>query len=285
MTAQTPHRRTASHDHERTHRCPENRRAAWADVCRLFVCLGLFGTGLVGFSATASAHGSGHGVGHDGAAATFAVVLGLPILAGLVGGIVAIRYRDHRRPEPGNRTSSRAVGLLLVGLGAASLLPAVTGHLWLSVAGGTIGAVIALWVAGSGTVPETGCRNHADLTFGAISAHRVLEGIVLGMLYSTGAAVGLLSAIVLAGHAALETAAVGGLYATASRRIWTVGAIILVQAGYVVGGVAGLGVAGAVPVSIRTLALAIVGGALLIVGASETKRSVTQANWRLPDDT
>lgn len=269
-----PHRRTASHDHERTHRRPENRRAAWAGVRRLLVRLGLGGTGLVVFSVTASAHGSGHGIGHGGTAAAFAVVFGLPVFVGLAGGVAAIRYRSLRRGKTTGKDSSIGVGLLLVGLGVASLLPAVTGNLWLAVAGGTIGAVIALWVAGTGTVPETGCGNHADLTLGAISAHRVLEGVVLGTLYSAGAAVGLLGAVVLAGHAALETAAVGGLYATAPRRTQAVGALVLVQAGYVVGGIAGLGVAGAVPVPVRTLALAVVGGALLIVGAGETERSI-----------
>ena len=47
------------------------------------------------------------------------------------------------------------------------------------------------------------------------------------------------------------------------------------QAGYVVGSVADLGVAGTVPASVRTLVLAIVGGALLIVGMNETERPVT----------
>lgn len=273
MTEATPRPRAVPHDAERTRRRPKDRRTARSSVRQLFVRFGIGVAGLVVSSATASAHEFGHGGEHNGAVAAFVVVLGLPIFAGLAGGVAAIRYHNHRGETTG-RASSTVVGLLLVGLGAAILLPAVAGHPWLSVAGGTIGAAIAIWIAGTGAIPETGCGNHAELTLGAISTHRVLEGIVLGTLYSTGAAVGLFGAVVLAGHAALETAAVGGLYATDPRRAWTVGAIVLVQAGYVVGGVAGLGVAGTVPASVRTLVLAIVGGALLIVGMNETERPV-----------
>lgn len=241
---------------------------------------GLFGrivvgvAGLVVFSATARAHEFGHGTGHGDATAAFAVVLALPILVGLAGGIVAVRYRCLRGAEETDRSSSLAIGILLAGLGVVSLLTAVTGHLWLSVTGGIIGAAVALRIVGSEAVSEAGCGTHAKLTVGAISTHRALEGVVLGTLYSTGAAVGLFAAVVLAGHAALETAAVGGLYATVPRRTRAVGAILLVQVGYVAGGVAGLGVAETVPASVRALVLAIVGGSLLVIGTNETERSI-----------
>lgn len=254
---------------------PPDRPAPWADVCRVLGRFGLGVAGLIAFSVPASAHGAGHSVGPTGAGTAFAVVLGLPVLAGLVGGLAAIRYHSLRRMETINTDASLAVGLLLVGLGGASLIPAVTGHPWLSVVGGVTGAAIAMGLAGERVIPVMGCGTHTNLTLGAISTHRVLEGVVVGTLYSAGAAVGLGGAVVLAGHGTLETAAVGGLYATTQRRIRALGAVALVQAGYVVGGIAGLGVAGAVPVSVRTLVLAVVGGALLIVGARETERSIT----------
>lgn len=270
ITEPTPRPGAPSHDAERTRRRPEDRRRAWSSVRRLFIRFGIGTAGLIVSSATASAHGGGH----SGTAAAFAVVLGLPILAGLAGGAAAaIRYRTPRRMALTDQDPSIVIALLLVGLGVASLLPAVIGHLWLAVAGGTIGAAIALWFVGGRAGSGDSCGNHAELTLGAISTHRLFEGIVVGTLYSAGAAVGLLGAVVLAGHTALETAAVGGLYATSSHRTRTAGAIVLVQAGYLVGAIFGLGVTDAVPVSIRTIALAVVGGALLIVGVGETERS------------
>lgn len=274
MTDTTPQPNAAPHD-KRTHQRPGSRGVIWSGVCRLLVRLSGTVAVLAVSSASASAHEFGHGGGQGGTTTAFAVVVGLPIAAGLVGGLGAVRYRSLRGSEPTEGRSSLVGGLLLVGLGTASLLPAAAGHLWLSVAGGTVGAAIVRLIAGRGPISAVGCGNHAGITLGAISTHRLLEGIVLGTLYSAGAVVGLFGAVVIAGHTALETAAIGGLYATAPHRTWTVGAIVLVQAGYVVGVVAGLDIVGAVPVSVRTLTLAVVGGALVVVGANETKRSFT----------
>ena len=243
-------------------------------VRRLFVCLASCVAGIVILSATASAHDFGNGGGPGGAETAFAIVLALPTLAGLAGGVAAVRYRRFRGSTTGRRESSIVVGFLLVGLGGTSILSAMSGLPWLSVAGGTIGALVALRFVRVHTHSDTGFGNHAGITFGAISTHRVLEGVVVGTLYSAGAAIGLLGAVVLAAHTALETAAVGGLYAGATRRIWIAGAIVFVQAGYVVGAVASLAVAVAVPTSVQTITLALVGGALLIVGIAETKHSV-----------
>jgi hypothetical protein len=68
------------------------------------------------------------------------------------------------------------------------------------------------------------------------------------------------------------TAAVGGLHAAGARRSRAVGAVLLVQASYAGGAVVGLGIADALPASARVSAIA--GGALFIVGASETERSI-----------
>ena len=242
----------------------------------MLFCLSIGAGGSVSLSETASAHEVGHAVlGQGDHTASFLVVLALPVFGGLIGGVLAVRYRSRNRPESTDRLSHILIGLLIVGLGVVSFLSAVVGHVWLSAAGVTVGVATALRFENRETASGADCGNHAELTFGAISIHRLLEGIVLGTLYTAGAAVGLVGALVLAGHAALETAAVGGLYPTAQRRIWVLGAIGLVQAGYVVGAVISLGVVGAVPVSARTFVLAVVGGLLLVVGIGETERSIT----------
>lgn len=275
MTEGTSAQWEAQRYEERKDRVPEDRDVALSVVGDWLVCLGFGVLGLVASSTTARAHGAGHAVpGHSDAIAPFLIVLGLPAFAGLAGGVMAVRYRRRVTSGPSDRHSPVAVGLLIVALGIASLLSALEGHSWLLAAGVIFGAVTALRFERGETAFEAGCGNHAELTLGAISTHRLLEGVLVGTLYTAGEVVGLVGAIVLAGHAALETAAVGGLYGTARGRIRVVGAIVLVQAGYVVGLIAGLGVLGAIPVSARAFMLALMGGVLLIVGVGETERSI-----------
>lgn len=275
MTGGTPADRGTRHHEEEPDRVHEDRDVARSVVRNLPFWLGIGAVGLVASSATARAHEVGHaGIGHGDATAPFLIVLGFPVFAGFVGGVAAVRYRRREPSEPTERHSPLAVGLLIVALGVASLLSAFGGHVWVSAAGVIVGAVTALRFESAETTFEAGCGTHAELALGAVSIHRLLEGVLVGTLYTTGAVVGLVGAIVLAGHAALETAAVGGIFDTVRPRPRVVGAIILVQAPYLVGVVAGLGVLRAVPVSARAFALATIGGLLLVVGAGETERSI-----------
>lgn len=275
MTAGTPHRSGALHDVKRSFQGTKDREVARLVRRRSLRRLGVGVAGTVALSATARAHGAGRGaLGSGDGAASFLIVLGLPACAGLVGGVVAVGSCGRSRSEPLARRSGGAVGLLLVGIGGASLLAAATGHLWVSAAGGFVGGATAMWFDDGDAASEIGCGTHAELTLGAIIAHRLLEGVALGALYTTGAAIGLVAAAVLAGHATLETAAVGGLYAGTKRRVRVVGAVVLVQVGYLVGTAVGLEVAGEVPGSANTFVLAVVGGVLLLVGAREAERSV-----------
>lgn len=278
MTARRPHGSGAQHDDEQRSRAPSGWMRARSGGRRAGRSLPIAVAGLTASSTTARAHEVGHAVhGPGGTTATFLVVLGLPVIAGLVGGMIAVRYYRRQRSAPPNRLSGGAIGLLLVGLGVSSLLSAIGGHPWLSAAGVVVGGATALASAIGGPVSRHGCRNHADLTLGAVTIHRLLEGVVIGTLYAAGAAVGLVGAVVLAGHATLETAAIGGLTAGTQQRIFVVGAVGLVQVSYLVGAIAGLGVAVEVPGPARTFALAVVGGALIVVGAGKTDRSITAA--------
>lgn len=231
--------------------------------------IGGWTAGVVGLSGTATAHGP---QSHGGEPVAFAVVVGLPIVAGLGGGVLAIRGLRMVRMAPSGRRLGVVLGVTFAVLGATFAVSAVTTSRQIGLVGGTVGAVGALWVSRSDEPQNRGC--HADLTLGAVSVHRLLEGLALGALYSAGAAVGLISAVLLAGHTAFETAAVGGLHTASARRSRAVGAVLLVQASYAVGAFVGLGVADALPASARVAAIAIAGGALLIVGASETDRSI-----------
>jgi hypothetical protein len=101
----------------------------------------------------------------------------------------------------------------------------------------------------------------------------LFEGVVVGALYSSGSVVGLVGAVILAGHTALETAAVGALYA--SNRFRAGGAITLVQFSYVAGTVAGLLVVNGVPEALRVAVFALTGGVLLWTGGAAMRHSGT----------
>ncbi len=251
-----------------------DRRDAWPSTApsRVLTRVVLLATGLVAASATVSAH-TAHDTGGAGSGVAFAVVLGLPIVAGLVGGVVTVRHRMRTCSSGTSRRSNLAFGVFLLGLAAASVLTALTMGVWLSIAGVIAGVIAALWFATRSGRGAGRCRGHAELTFGGLFLHRLLEGLLVGALYSTGAAVGVLGAVAIAGHTTLETAAVGGVYAP--YRLQGLLAVALVQVGYAVGGLFGVGVGETVPPSARILSLAFAGGVLLLVGSGETRHSTT----------
>ncbi|WP_458209915.1 hypothetical protein [Haladaptatus sp. NG-SE-30] len=242
----------------------------------LFVRLGAVICSVSTFSVPASAHGEAE-AGHIPVG--FAVVIGLPVVAGLLGGIIAIRHRRMTHQIEARKRTSYALSFLLVFLGGTLVFAAIRMSLLVGIIGGTIGVASAVWVTGPGTTTRLEHPGHAHLTLGTICIHRLLEGIVLGALYSTGAVVGLVGATTLAAHTALETAAVGGLYA--SHRVQALGTIVFVQLAYVVGAVSGLVMTGVIPVSVRITVLALAGGVLLVTGVTETKRSL--ATWIAPE--
>ncbi|MFD1645987.1 DUF4395 family protein [Haloarchaeobius litoreus] len=233
---------------------------------RLLIRLTVWFAALVVGVTPVGAHGAD---GHGGAPVAFAVVLGLPIIAGLVGGAVIVRCRneDHRAGR-GHPTS---IGLLLIVLGITFAGTALSRSLSLGIGGGIVGSLSVLWAAHSRASKRHGHLSHANLSLGAVFLHRLFEGIVLGTLYSVGAAVGLLGAVVIAGHTALETVAVGGLFTP--HRLRVVGAVVLLQVGYAVGAMVGIVVAGTVPSSVHTIALALAGGILLVTGINESRRA------------
>lgn len=249
-------------------RCCEGSEDRHDDVKRLLVRLTVWFAALFVGVAPAYAHGT---AGHGGTPVTFAVVLGLPIVAGLVGGVVMVRGRNETHRTAGTHPSGVGLGLLLVGLGITFSGTAISRSLSLGIGGGIVGLVSVRWAVNSRTSDRRGHRSHANLSLGAVSTHRLLEGVVLGGLYSSGAAVGLLGAVVIAGHTAFETIAVGGLYAPHRLRI--AGAVVLVQAGYTVGAIVGIAVSGTVPLPVHTIALALVGGILLGIGLNEARHT------------
>lgn len=163
------------------------------------------------------------------------------------------------------------LGLVFLFLGGTFVIEAAIPSLWLAFAGGAVGWIVTLYVLTRGGVPQRGKVCHADLTCGAISFHRGLEGVAIGMLYSAGAVIGVLGAIAIAGHTALETGAVGSQYS--SYRFEAILAIGLVQLSYAGGAVTGVGLILTIPVTVQSASLSLAGGILLAIGTAEIRNA------------
>jgi zinc transporter ZupT len=209
----------------------------------------LLGTALLSTPAAA------HGTAVTAAGLAFPAVVAASVGASLFGGGVVLAVVD-RLPR-----SRGAVPPFFLVLGCLSVA--------LAFDGAPVGAGLGV-AAGVGVVALarghalTDCGACADAALGAVTLHRGLEGVVLATVYAADAALGLLGAVVLAVHAAAETAAVGSLYAGARRR--AVAAVCLLQAGFVVGVAVGWVAVDAVSPAAEAGLLALVGGVLLAVG-------------------
>lgn len=245
----------------------DHRRLARRESIRHLRRFGIGVASLVSVSGTARAHGS---IGHGGDPVAFAFVIGLPVLAGLGVGAVLLTYRWGSWTLPADRRLGVAFGLLLGVLGVTLAMAVVREGHELGIAFGVLGLLMVLWIGrreGTGGLVE-----HAEITLAAISVHRVVEGVALGALYKSGVVVGLVAAIGIASHTAIETAAVGGLYSTYRHKL--LGAVMLIQISYVVGALFGIGATILVPPSLQVRVTALVGGILLGIGVHETRHSI-----------
>jgi len=216
--------------------------------------------GVTLLSTPASAHG-------EAAAASglsFRLVVAGVVLVSLFGGGFAL-VASGRLPRSAGRA---ALPVVVLALGAAAVALAVTRAPATSLAGLVAGVGVVYFARGA-AISE--CGTCADAALGAVTLHRGVEGVVLATIYAADAALGLAGAIVVAGHATVETAAVGWLYATDGRRYAFV-AVLVVQIGFLVGVAAGAGIVGGVSATVEAGLLALVGGVLLAVGAREGRR-------------
>lgn len=216
--------------------------------------------GVVLLSTPASAHG-------EAATATglsFSLVVAGVVLVSLVGGGLAL-VASARLPWS---TGRAALPALVSTLGVAALVVAITRAPAVTLVGLAAG-VSAVYLARGAAL--TDCGTCADAALGAVTLHRGFEGVVLATIYAADAALGLAGAVIVAVHAAAETAAVGSLYASGGRR-YALAAVLIVQTGFVLGVASGWGVIGDVSPTVEAGLLALVGGVLLAVGTREGQR-------------
>lgn len=279
MTAPTTARPSdPSHIEGETRRVVGVHRITRSNVERQLVRLGTGVVCLLSWSGTASAHG---GVGHGGVSVAFPIVLGVPVLTGLLGGVVAVHYRARSRRDAHRHRVNGAFGVLLIALGSTFAIPVLTTRPILGISGAAIGALGMGWIANRDEDHRWGPGHHVDLTLGGICTHRILEGIALGTIYTVNAAVGVVGVAVIAGHTALETATVGGLYSP--HRVQAFAAIGLVQLGYLGGAVIGVSGSVSVPAPMQFIAIGLLCGGLLVMGVTELRNtSITVGKRGVP---
>ena len=210
-------------------------------------------------------------VAHDdpvsaaGPTTSVGVVVLLAVGVSLLGGVGIARWRSFH----GVRLPPRYLGVVLALLGGAAVVTGLTESLVLASGGVVAGVGVAAWATHSrGHAPAEGC---ADATLGAVLLHRVVEGVVVATAAATGTVFGIVGALVFAAHAAAETCAVSGLYATHDARRALV-ATALVQVAFVVGALVGVAALSALPAIVRVGVVGFAGGVLLTIGVTTLRQ-------------
>lgn len=194
---------------------------------------------------------------------TIGGVLAISILAGLViGGVIVVVGTRRAGRIPG--TISRWFGPVLVVLGLTYAVPAVRESVVKSVIGG-LGGGIAIWMVST----RTRDSHHVTGIVSAIVVHRIVEGVALAVGSLAGSTVGLIGALIIAGHASIESAVVGGV-AISSGRVRAIIAVLVVQAGFVAGAVIGGTTVAAFPKRFHVFLLAGGAGVLCVIGVIES---------------
>jgi hypothetical protein len=269
------HSREHGHDDRRRGSTTTGRSTATAArrVTLTATAVSLLFVFSVRFADTVAAHDRPVATGEGALSLGSLVVLavGLSLLA---GGAVT-RYVSDR----GRTALLRAVGVLLVVLGGSAVAVAVTDRVVVGGVAAVVGTGLALGVG-----HRRGHDGCADATLGAVLLHRCLEGALLATAATAGLVVGLVGAVVFAGHAAAETCAVGGLYATGGWRRGVL-AVGLVQAAFVGGALGGEAVLATLSPTLRVGLVGLVGGVLLAVGLVESSTARSASPVAAPEHT
>lgn len=210
-------------------------------------------------STTVQAHEVAADQPSNGDPLSLAAVVVAVVSVGILGGLAVILTGTSLRARH-HTLFDRCLGGLLVILGVTLGLSAVAEYPTVAVAGLVGGGFLT-----RSLTTHAEHNHHAELALGTLVTHRTIEGVALVALYQSGSTIGLAGALVVAGHATLETAVVGGLYSERGRPIAAL-TIGVLQAGFVGGAVAGALLAIVLPLHLSVAVVAIGAGALLVVG-------------------
>lgn len=247
---------------------------------RLPILLALIGLGVgIGFLVlwvgTARAHG---GSEHSGVSTSLLVVLWVPVLTGFLGGIVGVRYRAWSLNDLPRHRLLPAVWFLLLVLGATFAASALTIDPSLGIGGISVGVLVTGWIASRFGARSWYHGHQGEFTLGGICVHRLLEGVTIGAVYTISPTIGVGGMVIVAGHAALETGTVGAVFS--ARWVRGVAAVCLVQIGYLVGAVIGIGGGVSIPTSVHVVTSGLLAGAFLMVCVAELRHATTGVSHR-----
>jgi zinc transporter ZupT len=202
----------------------------------------------------------------------FSVVVVASASIGALGGVTVVASQSWRLHEWfTDRRFAGALGIVLCGLAVMILLPIASTRPLLSGGSVVLGGVGATLLPGH-TDDHLGPLAATSLT-GALTAHQVIEGVLLAAAYLAGSVVGVLAAVVLTLHTIAETATVGGAYVVAGQHKQGVIAVVVMQAVYVAAAsVAFMTTRSIAPLTEHIIA-AVVAGVLLVVGIHECRCS------------
>ncbi|WP_410766152.1 hypothetical protein [Haloferax sp. DFSO60] len=210
-----------------------------------------------------------------------AVVLFLSVGVATVGGVWALLGSTRfttLTPETRRRLTT-TFGVVLVGLGVSLFLPIAVADPVVGVVGVVVGGVAGRWLPHSHATGKGSVRR-ASAVSGALTMHRVIEGVALAAVYAADQALGVVAVLLLTLHTTVETVAVGVEYGSVGQRTQGVVAILLMQAGFVLSAVVALLAAGSLPAVVRGLVLAGIAGLLLVVGGHDVRGHIVGGTRR-----
>jgi zinc transporter ZupT len=224
----------------------------------------LVGSLSLALAGVAGGHGEGTQVAGGVAVDPTSVVVGTAAVC-LLGGIATVYWWPPI--FEGSVPTHSLLGGLLVVLGGSVVLPALVARPAPALVGVLAAGLLVRGVQGRSADTR---HRRADVAASAVLSHRVLEGLLVAGIYAADSAVGLVGALVLTGHALVETVVVGRAYAETSV-VRALLAVFLLQVGYVAGASGGTYLAMHVPPVLSETLVALTGGVLVGVGLVELR--------------
>lgn len=225
------------------------------------------GVAALGLVERATAHGGvSGGPGDVGAVTVILATAGVGLVAGLYG-----LYTGAPR-QIDQAAFSVALGIVTVLVGASILVSVVTRPTAVVGAGLVTGTAYVAGGSGDGHPLADGADRAIPAVAVGVSAHRVVEGALLGTLVGSGRGLAVAAAVLVAAHAAVEMAVVSGYYRRAGARYRGVATVGVAHACFVGTALTTASVAQAVPGVFWTMVTAAAGALLVVTGVNECRR-------------
>lgn len=203
-----------------------------------------------------------HGAGRTGTSG-INVIIGVVFVSfiSVLVGIAAI-FTKYRYKISYSWVSNLLVGVLLIGIGATTARWIIVDQVFI----GFVGIILGTGI-GVVTISKRNCIICAEATVGAITVHRLVEGLVIVGLSTSETTISVIGILILAWHTAAESVAIGLSPSLEKRQ--AINSIIMINVVFVIAtitGASGLVTASIIPTD---WIVAITAGLLISLGFSE----------------